>query len=213
MKIDNYADASTLLKITNPITCSVSSYATAAVDKQDYSGEVILINAATIQSGTARLDMKLQHATDSDNIGAITYSGTGNGKITQCEACGDAVTETITVHLASATSATVTGSVSGAIGTATVGTVFTSPQITFLLVAGSTAFVHTDEFSIAVTGRIYSDVDGTAIHQLHSAATASISTYPVNISACGRYIRTLVEQASDTVSVITSALIGLKDGK
>jgi flagellar hook protein FlgE len=61
------------------------------------------------------------------------------------------VPETITMTAIDATHFAVSGSVSGALGTATVGTAFTSPQIGFTLAAGSTAFVAGDAFTVATT--------------------------------------------------------------
>lgn len=62
-----------------------------------------------------------------------------------------AVAETITILFTDPNDFTVTGSVSGSLGTGTVGTPFTSSVIGFTLTAGSTANVSGDSYTIAVT--------------------------------------------------------------
>ena len=79
---------------------------------------------------------------------ATTYTGTGDGTIAPSLRHGGAIAETITITATSATSFTVTGSTSGALGVLTVGTLFESPQITILIEAGGTPFVATDEFVV-----------------------------------------------------------------
>jgi flagellar hook protein FlgE len=58
--------------------------------------------------------------------GTPAYTGTGNGTITNVAAGAGAVAETITITAVDATHFSVSGSVSGALGTATVGTPFVS---------------------------------------------------------------------------------------
>lgn len=87
---------------------------------------------------------------------APSYAGTGNGTLGG-PAAGESVlggsasvAETITITLSSATAFAVSGSVSGSIGSGTVGTVFSSTKINFLITAGGTAFVNGDKFTVAV---------------------------------------------------------------
>lgn len=77
----------------------------------------------------------------------LAYAGTGNGTLTGHIGTATSVVETITATATSATSFTVTGSVTGALGTATVGTPFTSSKCAFTITAGGTAFVAGDVFS------------------------------------------------------------------
>ena len=79
-----------------------------------------------------------------------SFIGTGNGTI---EALGGSagVVETITVTFTSATAFGVVGSVSGSLGTGTVGTAFTSTKANLTITAGGTAFVSGDAFTFAVT--------------------------------------------------------------
>lgn len=87
----------------------------------------------------------------------LTYAGTGNGRMrgpggTVGGYIGTAasVTETITMTATSATTFDVVGSISGALGTATVGTDFTSTPVHFRIVAGATPFVAGDTFTLNV---------------------------------------------------------------
>lgn len=78
-----------------------------------------------------------------------TYVGTGDGTLdVQLLKPGGAVVETITATATSATSFAVVGSVTGAIGTLTVGTLFESTQVCLLITAGGTPFVGGDLFTI-----------------------------------------------------------------
>ncbi len=80
-----------------------------------------------------------------------TYTGTGNGTLTQYQGKAGSVAETFTLTAQNATTFSVTGSVSGALANATVGTPYTSPKIDFLISAGSTAFVAGDQFKISTS--------------------------------------------------------------
>lgn len=92
-------------------------------------------------------------------LGAPTDPGaanTGNGTVTNRTGRSAGVTETITLLCVTAGGAgvgvfSVTGSVSGLIGYARVGTAFTSDIIGFLINAGGTPFIVGDDFAIAAT--------------------------------------------------------------
>lgn len=79
-----------------------------------------------------------------------SFVGTGNGTISALGGSASVV-ETITVTFTSATAFGVVGSVSGSLGTGTVGTPFTSTKTNFTITAGGTAFVATDAFTFATT--------------------------------------------------------------
>lgn len=115
----------------------------------DNSDEIIL-EPTTKQGGTslAYLLHPAEYAALAATPVATTYTGTGDGTISSVLHPGFAVAETITVTATSATSFDVVGSVSGALGTLTVGTTFVSDQITIDITAGGTPFVATDEFVI-----------------------------------------------------------------
>jgi hypothetical protein len=78
----------------------------------------------------------------------LSYTGTGTGKLTGWDGGASSVSETFTITATSATSFNVVGSVSGSIGSATVGTLFTHAKLTFTITAGGTAFVAGDVFKI-----------------------------------------------------------------
>ena len=78
-----------------------------------------------------------------------SFVGTGNGKGFVQLHNGAAVAETITLTATSATAFAVAGSVSGALGVATVGDLFDSPQFSVMLIAGSIPFAVADLFTLA----------------------------------------------------------------
>lgn len=86
-----------------------------------------------------------------------SFTGVGTGTIsgpvgTQSVIGGSAsVAETVTIAFSSSTAFTVTGSVSGSIGSGTVGTPFSSTKINFTITAGGTAFASGDQFTVATT--------------------------------------------------------------
>jgi hypothetical protein len=79
---------------------------------------------------------------------AGSYAGTGDGTISVGLNPGTSVLETLTFTATSATSFTVSGTVSGALGTATVGVLFTAPGFTATITDGATAFVGGDLFTV-----------------------------------------------------------------
>ncbi len=159
------------------------------VDITKFSGNCLLDLAVFNTAGTLpTLDIKLQTSAEVVPINAQTYSGTGNGTITEIEAGPDAVHETITVHLASATTFEVTGSVTGSMAAGIVGTKYESPQCSFLVTAGGTAFIHTDEFTFHITkARAYTDVADGSFTQV---VAENVLTYKsINVDELGKYLR------------------------
>lgn len=77
----------------------------------------------------------------------LAYSGTGNGTLTGYIGTAGSVVETVTATATSSTSFTVVGSVSGSLGTATVGTLYSGSKCAFTINAGGTAFVAGDAFT------------------------------------------------------------------
>lgn len=78
-------------------------------------------------------------------------ANTGNGTVGSIVGKAGAPTETITLTATSSSNFTVTGSVSGALAAATVGSPYTSAIINFTITAGGTPFVAGDNFTISVT--------------------------------------------------------------
>jgi flagellar hook protein FlgE len=87
----------------------------------------------------------------------------GNGTIMAAEATGATVAQTVTLTATSPTTFSVVGSVSGAMGTATVGSPFTSGQLGFTIAAGSTAFATGDTITIPTTPPALGNVKGIPI--------------------------------------------------
>ncbi len=75
----------------------------------------------------------------------------GDGTITDLAATSTTVAQTVTLTATSATTFAVVGSVSGAMGTATVGTPFTSGALDFTVQAGATAFATGDVIAVPTT--------------------------------------------------------------
>jgi hypothetical protein len=75
----------------------------------------------------------------------------GDGIVTDLFGTASTVNEIITCVAADPTHFTVVGSVSGALGTAVVGTAFTCAVCSFVIRAGATAWAAADEFAFAVT--------------------------------------------------------------
>lgn len=108
--------------------------------------------AAGYRDLIAKLD---QHLTATGHAWGLTFAGVGNGRLrgpggTVGGYIGTAasVAETITVTFTSATNFNVAGTVSGSLGTGTVGADFTSAVVAFRVVAGSTPFSAGDVFTL-----------------------------------------------------------------
>jgi flagellar hook protein FlgE len=95
----------------------------------------------------------------------------GNGTISGEAATAATVTQTVTLTATSATTFSVVGSVSGALGTATVGTPFTSPQLDFTINAGSAAFATGDVITVPTTALTLGDVKAIPITGFADGAT------------------------------------------
>jgi len=79
------------------------------------------------------------------------YTGTGTGTIDSLIGTGASVLEVITVTLTSSSAYSVAGSVSGALGTGTVGVPFASAVCTFTLSAGGVAWAAADTVTFTMT--------------------------------------------------------------
>jgi hypothetical protein len=179
---------STLTTLQAPSSISADGN-TAGIDAQALAGQGGLILTGYATAGTLpTLAVKLQAAPDGDVVTSVTPgTNTGTGTCTQVYGGPDAVAETITVTLSNATTATVVGSVSGPLADATVGTLYQSAKVEFMLTAGATAFVNTDSFAIVTTARTYADVAGAAFAALDTAR--SIQKIGVNFDKLNRFLR------------------------
>jgi hypothetical protein len=89
--------------------------------------------------------LRLGHALDPQ------YSGTGTGTVTGVIGTAASVVETITATATDATHFAVVGSISGSLGVATVGALFSSAVVDFTINAGGVAFVGGDVISFVMT--------------------------------------------------------------
>jgi hypothetical protein len=162
---------------------------TAGVDCRNLIGQGAVILTALNTAGTnPTLAVKLQGTQDADVVTSVTPgANTGNGTCTQVYGGPDAVAENITLTFSNATTAAVVGSVSGALGNATVGTLFSNANVEFLLTAGSAAWINGDTIVIVTTARTYADVAGGAFTGLTTGA--SIQKKAINFDQLPRYLR------------------------
>lgn len=179
---------STLTTLQTPAAISADGN-TAGVDCRSLIGQGALILTAINTAGTnPTLAVKLQGTQDADVVTSVTPgANTGNGTCTQVYGGPDAVAENITLTFSNATTAAVVGSVSGALGNATVGTLFSNANVEFLLTAGSAAWINGDTIVIVTTARTYADVAGGAFTGLTTGA--SIQKKAINFDQVPRYLR------------------------
>jgi flagellar hook protein FlgE len=106
-------------------------------------------------------------------VGTPTYgnANVGNGTISAEAATSATVAQTITMTATSATTFAVVGSVSGALGTATVGTPFTSPQVDLTINQGSTAWATGDTITVPTTSLGLANIKAIPITGFADGAT------------------------------------------
>ena len=179
---------STLTTLQTPAAISADGN-NAGVDCRSLIGQGAVILTALNTAGTnPTLAVKLQGTQDADVVTSVTPgANTGNGTCTQVYGGPDAVAENITLTFSNATTAAVVGSVSGALGNATVGTLFSNANVEFLLTAGSAAWINGDTIVIVTTARTYADVAGGAFTGLTTGA--SIQKKAINFDQVPRYLR------------------------
>ena len=126
------------------------------------------------------------------SAGTPSYAGTGDGTISALTGGSASVAETFTITATDATHFSVTGSVSGLVGTATAGAAFTSNQIGFTIAAGATPFEAGDTFTVStapppltfhqVAGNNASlNVDGVPISSSSNTITGVIPGVTLNL--------------------------------
>lgn len=133
--------------------------------------------------------------------GAPAYGGTnvGNGTLGSVSEPAGAVAQTITLTATSATTFSVVGSVSGALGTATTGTAFTSPQFNGTITAGATPFAVGDTITVA-TNAPATLADVGAIPITGFADGASNQTFNWNVLTAGASTMTQVAATSSATA-------------
>jgi len=126
-----------------------------------------------LASGTLTFDGNGNLIGTSGGPGVPAYgaNNVGNGTVTGLAATGATVAQTVTLTATSATQFSVVGSVSGPLGTATVGTPFTSGQLDFTINAGATAFAVGDTATVATTPLKLGNVTAIPITDFADGAT------------------------------------------
>lgn len=125
-----------------------------------------------------------QHLTATGHAWGLTFAGTGNGRLrgpggTVGGYIGTAtsVTETVTVTFTSATAFNVVGSVSGSMGSGTVGTDFVHSRLTFRVVAGGTPFASGDVFTMN-TGPAWTRQRLSGMGNTGDGFTSTLANFP-----------------------------------
>lgn len=206
----DFTSQSTQATLRTPATLTATGN-TAGLDVSAFRGPVMATLSSLNTAGSSpTLTIKLQHAPGGDIVTSVTPgSNTGNGTCTQVYGGADAVAENITITFSSATAFAVSGSVTGAMAAGTVGTLYSTAKIEFMITAGSAAFVNNDTIVIVTTARTYADVDGGAFTSLTTGA--SLQKLSINTDKLGPYLR-LAYTLGGTVSpayTLGCALYGL----
>jgi hypothetical protein len=184
----SFASGSTQTVLFTPAAVAADANS-AGVDINGYTGDAMVVLTGVKTAGTnPTLAVKLQHAADTDIVTSVTPgSNTGNGTFTQVYGGADSVAESITITFSSATAFAVSGGTTGAMAAGTVGTLYSTPQVEFLVTAGSAAFVNNDTCIIVTTARTYADVGDGAFTGL--TTTGSVQRLAINLDKLGRYLR------------------------
>lgn len=149
------------------------------------------------------------------------FTGVGNGTVVDIQPLTAAVPEIISITMTSATAFTVSGSVSGPLGTGTVGSTFTDAlsQITFRVVAGSTAFAVGDEFQLILSEvNLFNPLganDAAKRVSIATALSAAINSntdvrseiYEYNLIVCPGYPEVVDELAALSVDISDEAFV------
>ena len=181
---------STITTLQAPASITADG-STAGIDARSLAGQGGLLLTAYATAGTLpTLAVKLQAAPDGDVVTSVTpgVGNAGSGTCTQVYGGPDAVAETITLTFSDANTAVVSGSVTGPLAIdATVGTLYQSSIVEFMLTAGTDAFEAADTFAIITTARTYADVAGAAFTSL--TTNRSIQKVGVNFDKLNRFLR------------------------
>ncbi len=178
LQVGNGQAASVTIGPGNNTLSSLASYinshdlgVSASVINDANGSRLALVSNTTGQPGSITL-------TVSGAAGTPSYTGTGDGAISALSGGTSSANETITISATDATHFAVTGSVSGALGSATVGTPFSSGKIGFTLSAGNTDFQAGDTFTVATTA------PPLTFHQIAGAnASLNVDGIPVSSSS------------------------------
>jgi hypothetical protein len=169
-----------------PAACATSAVAYKSIE--DLSGTGLLVLSMFNTAGTTpTCDAVLQATIDIVGVNAFTQTGTGTGRITDVEPGPAAVHETFTLHLQEdPTTFSVVGTVSGTLTAGVVGTKYVCDQVSFTVIAGGVAFVHTD----AITFHIIQDQHYDTIKTFDQVTDTKVTEHlAINFDELGKYIR------------------------
>ncbi len=154
-----------------------------------------------LASGTLTFDGSGALIGTAGGAGTAAYGATnaGNGTISGLGTNAATVAQTITITATSATTFSVVGSVSGALGTATVGTPFTSGQLDFTIAPGSKDFATGDTITVPTTPLTLGNL--TAIPVTGFADGATNQTFNWNVLSGSSAVLTQVAASSTTSSI------------
>ena len=176
----------TTLQLPASITADGNS---AGVDCRNLCGQGAAVLTARNTAGSSpTMALKLQGSVDANVITSVTPgTNTGTGTCTEVKGGPDCVAETYTITFTSATSFGITGTVSGALATGTVGTKYTTATIEFLISAGPVAWANADTIVIVVAARTWADVTGGGFTSL--TTVSKIEKISLNFDTLPRYLR------------------------
>jgi hypothetical protein len=160
----------------------------AYLEIEHLSGMGLLVLSMWNTAGTLpTCDAVLQATIDIVGVNALTQTGTGTGRITDIEPGPAAVHETFTLHFKEdPTTFTVVGSVSGSLSDGTVGTKYVCDQVSFTVIAGGVAFVHTD----GITFHIMADQHYDTVKTFDQVTDTKVTEHLViNFDELGKYMR------------------------
>jgi phage tail sheath protein FI len=148
-----------------------------------------------------------------------SYSGTGNGSVTNLSPEDIAVAEVWTVEFTSATDYIVSGSVSGPTASGTIGTLYSNGFLSFVINAGTTAFTAGDTFTFnLIEVQLFNPLganDAAKRLAIRTALQAEINSntevrseiYEFNLIVCPGYPEVVDEMLALSVSVNDEAFV------
>jgi hypothetical protein len=158
-------------------------------------------------------------AGDTFTFNVTVGANIGNGKISGLAVTTHTVPETLSVQFTSPTQFDVRGSVSGTMGSGTVGALFSHTNITFTVTAGTTPFAAGEQYDIVITEVTITSPLGTSDGarrlaivtalqaQINSNTEVRSPLYEYNLILCPGYPETVDEMLSLSVAVFEEALV------
>lgn len=148
-----------------------------------------------------------------------SFAGTGNGKLINITPAEDAVPEVISITFTSATAFTVSGTVSGAIGSGILNAAFLAGGINFTASAGTTAFIAGDAFTVTLTSvSVFNPLGAndaarrativTALQaEINSNTEVRSEAYEYNLILCPGYHEVIDELVALSNDILEEAMV------